>query len=66
MSGGGTQRGLDALGLAWSFGWRIAAALLAGYYLDDWLGTTPVLTLLFSVAALVVGVRQLLATLSDD
>jgi hypothetical protein len=58
-----------ALGLGWSLGWRIAAGLIAGYYLDAKLGTSPFLTLLLSITAMVVGVRQILGMLgrrSDD
>jgi F0F1-type ATP synthase assembly protein I len=55
----------QALALAWSLGWRIAAGLLLGYYADEWLGTAPWLTLLFSIAALVVGVRAMIAVLNN-
>ena len=57
-------RNTEILGLGWSLGWRIAAGLLAGYYLDRWLATTPLLTLALSLAALVTGVRQMLAMLA--
>ena len=49
---------VEAIGLAWSLGWRIAAGMLAGYYLDRWLGTSPLLTLTLSLAALAAGVKQ--------
>jgi F0F1-type ATP synthase assembly protein I len=55
----------DVLALAWSLGWRIAAGLLLGYYLDLKLGTSPVLTLTLSIAAMVVAVRQMLAVLNE-
>jgi F0F1-type ATP synthase assembly protein I len=57
MEGVGSAR---ALALAWSLGWRIAAGLIIGYQLDAWLGTSPWLTLLLAIAALVAAVRQLL------
>lgn len=52
------------LGAAWGLGWRIVAALLIGYYLDAYLSTAPLLTLLLAVAAMVVGVRQILSLLA--
>ena len=55
----------QALALAWSLGWRIAAGLLLGYYADDWLGTAPWLTLSFSLAALVSGVRAMILVLNS-
>jgi len=57
---------VELLGLAWSLGWRIAAGLLVGYYLDRWLSTAPLFTLLLSIAALVVGVRQILRVLGSS
>lgn len=65
-SGAKGSRSLEVLGLGWSLGWRIAAAFLAGYYADKWLGTQPFLTLLLAIAALTLGVRQLLTTLARD
>jgi F0F1-type ATP synthase assembly protein I len=61
----GVSGSTQALALAWSLGWRIAAGLLIGYYADEWLGTSPWLTLLLSMAALVAGVRAMLAVLND-
>lgn len=55
----------EALALAWSLGWRITAGILLGYYADIWLGTGPWLTLFFSLAALVTGVRAMLAVLAS-
>jgi hypothetical protein len=51
------------LALAWGLGWRVAAGIIIGYYADVWLGSAPWLTLLFSIAALVSGVRQMLVVL---
>jgi len=55
----------DVLALAWSLGWRIAAGLVVGYYLDGWLGTSPVMTLTLAIAAMVLAVRQLLAVVNE-
>jgi hypothetical protein len=54
------------LALAWGLGWRIAAGIIIGYYADLWLGSAPWLTLLFSIAALVSGVRAMLVLLNGD
>ncbi len=56
---------LELLALAWSLGWRIAAGVLVGYFLDEWLGTGPLLTLLFSLAALIAGVLEILQVLRE-
>ena len=50
----------QALAIAWSLGWRVAAGILVGYYLDGWLGTSPWLTLSFSLAALASSVRAMI------
>ena len=50
----------QALAIAWSLGWRVAAGILVGYYLDQWLGTSPWLTLAFSLAALGSSVRAMI------
>ncbi|TFH24663.1 MAG: AtpZ/AtpI family protein [Myxococcales bacterium] len=50
----------ELMGLAWSLGWRIAAGLLIGYWLDGRLGTAPWLTLGLTLAAFVAGVMQIL------
>jgi len=55
----------SALALAWSLGWRVAAGILAGYYLDGWLGTSPLLTLGLSLAALVSAVRAMILVSED-
>jgi F0F1-type ATP synthase assembly protein I len=51
----------QALAIAWSLGWRVAAGILVGYYLDEWLGTSPWLTLVFSLAAFASSVRTMIA-----
>ncbi|MFP6627012.1 MAG: AtpZ/AtpI family protein [Deltaproteobacteria bacterium] len=54
------------LGLAWSFGWPIAAGAMVGYWLDGYLSTAPWLALVFSLAAMVMGVVRMLALLDRD
>jgi len=58
-------RKTEALAVAWSLGWRITAGILIGYYADAWLGTAPWLTLGFSLAALITGVRAMLSLLAS-
>ena len=53
----------EALALAWSLGWRVAAGIAVGYYLDGWLGTAPWLTLLAALGALVSAVRTMIVAL---
>ena len=54
------------MALAWSLGWRIAAGIIIGYYVDQWLGSAPWLTLALSITALVSGVRQMLTVLNEE
>jgi len=56
----------ELMALAWSLGWRIAAGIIIGYYLDQWLGSAPWLTLTLSITALVSGVRQMLTVLNEE
>jgi F0F1-type ATP synthase assembly protein I len=55
----------ELMALAWSLGWRIAAGIIIGYYADQWLGSSPWLTLALSLAALVSAVRQMLVVLAE-
>lgn len=50
-----------ALGI--EFGSIVAAALIAGYYLDRYLGTAPLFTLVLSIGGMVGAVRRLLWSL---
>ena len=50
----------EAIGLAWSLGWRVAAGTWIGYRLDLWMNSGGVLTLVFALAAMVTGVRALM------
>jgi F0F1-type ATP synthase assembly protein I len=62
MAGLGTA---EALAIAWSLGWRIAAGIVLGYYADKYLGTTPWLTLVFSLTALIASVRSLIVSVAS-
>ena len=57
-----------ALGIAWAMGWPIVAGVALGYWLDETLGTSPWLTLVFALAALAGVVRRLIhaSTLASD
>ena len=46
------------LGLAWGFGWRIGAGLLLGYYLDLWMGTSPLWLFVVTLGSFVAGVGE--------
>ncbi|HYC56367.1 MAG TPA: AtpZ/AtpI family protein [Candidatus Binatia bacterium] len=50
----------QAMAVAWSLGWPIAAGVLIGSWLDGYFDTSPVFILVFGVGALGVAVRQLL------
>ena len=54
------------LAVAWGLGWRIAAGLLIGGYLDGKLSTAPFLALTLSMVALVSGVRHILKLLESS
>jgi len=56
----------DLIGLAWSLGWRVAAGLLIGYWLDGRLGTGPWLTLGLTLAAFVAAVMQIIRVLGQQ
>jgi F0F1-type ATP synthase assembly protein I len=49
-----------AWGMALSFGWRIAAGVVIGYWLDGWLYTAPIFIGLMSIAALVGAIADML------
>lgn len=52
--------------MALTFGWRIAAGVVIGYWLDGWLGTTPVLISVMSIGALVSAVADMLRIAKKD
>ena len=55
-----------ALGVALSLGWRIAAGVVVGYWLDGWLDTTPIFISLMSIGALVGAVADMLRVSKAD
>jgi len=54
------RRTSQVLGLAWGFGWRVAAGVVLGFYLDRWAGTSPIFIVVFAIASLIVGVAELI------
>jgi F0F1-type ATP synthase assembly protein I len=48
----------QALGLAWGFGWRVAAGTLLGWFIDGRLGTEPIFLAIFALAAFVSGISD--------
>lgn len=54
---------LMAFGL--EFGFTVAAGVIVGYYLDGWLGTAPLFTLLISIGALAGALYRLTLTLKQ-
>lgn len=55
-----------AWGLALSFGWRIAAGVVIGYWLDNWLDTTPIFISVMSIGALVGAIADMLRISKAD
>ena len=47
-----------ALALAWGFGWRIGAGLLLGYYLDLWMGTSPLWIFVVTLGSFVASITE--------
>ena len=58
-----TPGGLRYLGFGMEFAATIVAAVAVGYYLDDYLGTSPWLMLLLTVGGMIGAVRRLLWSL---
>ena len=46
------------LGLAWGFGWRVVAGLVLGYYLDRWMGTSPLWILVTTLGSFVASITE--------
>ena len=55
-----TPQAAQAWGLALSFGWRIAAGVLIGYWIDNRFDTTPIFIMVLSIGALVGAIRGML------
>jgi F0F1-type ATP synthase assembly protein I len=51
------------LALGFQIAGSIVGGLIAGYYLDDWVGSAPLFTLLFAVGGLYGSLRILLWSL---
>jgi F0F1-type ATP synthase assembly protein I len=51
---------LQLVAVAWNLGWPIAAGVVLGSTVDEFLHSSPLATLSFSLGALAVGVRRLL------
>ena len=49
--------------LALGMGWSVAAGAIIGYYLDSYLGTSPLFTLLMTVGAMSGAIYILVVTL---
>jgi F0F1-type ATP synthase assembly protein I len=62
-----SKEGLASAGRYAAFGMEFAAivvgAVLAGYYLDEFLGTSPLMILLLTVGGMIGAVRRLLWSL---
>lgn len=52
---------LQLLAISWNFGWPVAAGVVLGHWLDEKLGSSPWLTLLFGLGAMAAAVWRLLA-----
>ena len=49
--------------LGTEFGVTIVAGVVAGYYLDEWLGTSPLMILLFTIGAFAGAIVRMVAML---
>lgn len=59
----GSVDGLRYAAFGIGFGTTIAVAVVAGYYLDEYLGTAPWFTLLFTLGGMYGALRRLLWSL---
>jgi F0F1-type ATP synthase assembly protein I len=55
-----------ALALAWGFGWRIVGGLVLGYYLDRWMGTSPLWILVATLGSLVASITEFIRVARDE
>jgi F0F1-type ATP synthase assembly protein I len=55
-----------ALALAWGFGWRIVAGLALGYYLDRWMGTSPLWILVTTLGSFVASITEFIRVSRDE
>jgi len=50
----------EALGLAWGFGWRVAAGVLLGGFLDRYFDKEPFFLAIFTIGAFISGIYDFL------
>ena len=55
-----TPDAAKAWGLALSFGWRVAAGVLVGYWIDNHFDTTPIFITILSIGALAGAIRDMI------
>lgn len=60
------RRTSQVLGLAWGFGWRIGAGVVLGFYLDRWVGSSPLFLVVLALGSLVAGVAELIRAAAAD
>lgn len=60
------RRTSQLVGLAWGFGWRVVAGVILGFYLDGWLGTSPLFLVVLAVGSLVAAVAELIRAAAPD
>jgi len=63
MNGKGLGKAGRFLALGFGFAGSVLGALVVGYYLDDYLGTSPLLLIVLTPAAMVGAVYRLLVVL---
>ena len=51
---------LELLAVAWNFGWPVIVGALAGSWLDQRLGTSPVLALFLGLGSIAIGAWRLI------
>jgi F0F1-type ATP synthase assembly protein I len=60
------RRTSQLVGLAWGFGWRVVAGVILGFYLDGWLGTSPLFLVVLALGSLVAAVAELIRAAAPD
>lgn len=61
----GNLRALRYAAFGFEFGTIIVVAVVGGYYLDEYLGTAPLLTLLLTIGGMYGALRRLLWSLKS-
>jgi F0F1-type ATP synthase assembly protein I len=57
---------LQLLAISWNFGWPVAAGVIAGYWIDDKLGSSPWVTLALGLGAMSAAVARLVRLSNDE